>query len=198
MIPRPVQIAFGLIVAAIVTVTPFLYQSYHNSLFRNVREVKEGVLYRSAQLSTQGLKRLIIERKIKTVICLRDGEKKDDQIEESYCLNHGIQFVRLAPQGWWTETDGSVPVEDNLARFREVMKDKRNHPVLLHCFAGIHRTGSYVAIYRMDFEGWSNEKALTELRARGYDTLDSELNVFGYLSNYKAPQTTAIPVSRTK
>ena len=66
------------------------------------------------------------------------------------------------------------------------MKDEKNLPVLLHCFAGTHRTGAYVAVYRMDFEGWSSEKALTELRGLGYITLDEDRDVFEFLSSYEA------------
>jgi len=185
MISRPVQIAFGVAIAALVTITPYAYHSYHTRMYRNFRIVKDGVLYRSAQLPIEGLERIINDYRIKTVICLRAGDKGDDQTEEAYCYSNGIPFVRIPPRSWSYET-GTAPVEEGLAKFREVMTDEKNFPVLLHCFAGTHRTGAYVAVYRMDFEGWSNEQALTELRGLGYVTLDEDRNVFTFLSNYHA------------
>jgi tyrosine-protein phosphatase SIW14 len=197
MIPRPVQIAFGLAIAALVTVTPFLYQSYHARLYRNFRVVKDGVLYRSAQLPRAGLARLVNDYRIKTVVCLRAGDKANDQAEEAYCIANGIRFVRVPPRSWSLD-DGTAPVEEGLATFRDVMKDAKNFPVLLHCFAGTHRTGAYVAVYRMDFEGWSNEKALTELRGLGYVTLDEDRNVFEFLTRYRAVKSSVTPVSFSK
>ncbi|MEI7685899.1 MAG: tyrosine-protein phosphatase [Planctomycetota bacterium] len=198
MIPRSLQFAFGLFIAAFVTVTPFLYQSYHNRTFRNVRVVKDGVLYRSAQLTIPGLQRLVYDYGIKTVVCLRDGTKANDQAEEKYCRENSIQFVRIPPRSWSLRDDGSAAVEQGLDAFREVMKDEKNHPILLHCFAGTHRTGAYVAIYRMDFQGWSNERAMNELRTLGYVTLDEDRNVFEFLSNYRATPSTVTPVSWRK
>jgi protein tyrosine/serine phosphatase len=40
------------------------------------------------------------------------------------------------------------------------MDDPANHPVLVHCFAGVHRTGAHIAIYRMVHDRWPNAKAL--------------------------------------
>lgn len=190
MISRPIQFTLGLTIALFMLVTPFLYQSYHGRMFRNFRVVKDGVVYRSAQLPTGGLARLVNDYRIKTVVCLRDGDKANDQAEESYCHANGIQFVRLMPLEWTRASDGSAPVEANLAKFREIVKNPANHPILLHCFAGTHRTGSYVAVYRMDFEGWSNERAMNELRALGYVTLDSDENVANFLKTYRPVRTT--------
>jgi tyrosine-protein phosphatase SIW14 len=40
--------------------------------------------------------------------------------------------------------------------------------VLLHCKAGLHRTGVLVATYRLEYEGWTPAAALAELRANGF------------------------------
>ena len=37
--------------------------------------------------------------------------------------------------------------------FLAVMDKKENHPVLVHCFAGIHRTGTMCAIFRIEYHG---------------------------------------------
>ena len=65
------------------------------------------------------------------------------------------------------------------------MDNPDNYPVLIHCFAGIHRTGAFCAIYRMEYEGWTNAEAIEELRACGYSNLDDEWDILGYLEQYR-------------
>jgi tyrosine-protein phosphatase SIW14 len=155
---------------------------------RNFRVVRAGVLYRSGQTSLAGLKRLIHDYGIRTVVTLRDahvpGQPPPDQAEEDYCRKEDIHYVRIPPRNWWAPA-GPAPVQVGVDRFLEVMGDPDNHPVLVHCFAGIHRTGAYCAIYRMEFEGWRNDQAIAEVRALGYDNLDNEDDVRGYLEGYR-------------
>ena len=41
-------------------------------------------------------------------------------------------------------------------------------PVLIHCWHGSDRTGAVAAASRMLFENWSSERAITELRTKGF------------------------------
>jgi len=182
-------IASGLIFA-VLTGLPAGYAAYQHTNFRNVRVVKPGVLYRSGQLSQQGLERLVHDHGIKTVISLRDSDSQDvpppDLKEEEFCKAQDIRHVRIAPKSWWPEYDGPAPAEQGIETFLRVMDNPANYPVLLHCFAGIHRTGAMVAVYRMEFDRWTNSESLYELRATGYKNLDRELDVLGYLECYRA------------
>jgi hypothetical protein len=63
------------------------------------------------------------------------------------------------------------------------MRNPANHPVLVHCFAGIHRTGAFCAIYRMEFDHWTNAQAIREMRNLGYT--DDHMDVQAYLENYR-------------
>jgi tyrosine-protein phosphatase SIW14 len=154
---------------------------------RDVRQfhvVKEGVLYRSAQLTLAGLRRVVHDQRVKTVINLRDGRAPADLAEEAWCVSQEIRFVRLLPQSW-DGSDGRAPVDDNVREFLEVVRDPKNYPILVHCFAGVHRTGAYCAIYRMEFEGWSNDLAIAELKAMGYENFANEEDIRGYLEGYR-------------
>jgi tyrosine-protein phosphatase SIW14 len=167
---------------------PVAYALHEHGQMRNFHVVKEGVLYRSGQMSVAGLKQAIYDYDIKTVVSLRDtivpGEPPGDLEEEAYCDKHEINFYRLAPAGWYAE-DGPAPVEAGIRTFKKIMADPANYPVLIHCFAGIHRTGTYVAVYRMEREHWSNARAIAEVKDFGYTTLDDEWDVLGYLEVYQ-------------
>jgi tyrosine-protein phosphatase SIW14 len=183
MVPQSLRLVFGFGIAAFLVGAPFWYHSRVVRDFRNFRVVDDGVLYRSAQLTIPGLRRLVNDYRFKTVICIRDGKTNDDQVEEAFCRDNSIRFVRLAPRNWGP-IDGIVPAEKELVKFFDVMDDKQNYPVLVHCFAGTHRTGAYVAVYRMEYDGWSNDQAIAEIRACGYRTFDGDLDVNEFLRTY--------------
>jgi tyrosine-protein phosphatase SIW14 len=122
-------------------------------------------------------------------VTLRDarveGETPPDQAEEENCRKLDINYLRLRPRRWWAPTPGPVPADANVKQFLTVMDDPGTYPVMIHCFAGIHRTGAYIAIYRMEYDRWDNAAALDELRANGYETLDDEWDVYDYLKDYR-------------
>jgi tyrosine-protein phosphatase SIW14 len=184
---RMVRSGLALLIAALLVGGPIAYACYRNANIRNLRAVHDGVLYRSGQLSLNGLKTVKHDCGIKTVITLRDAASPDlpppDRTEERYCQSAGIKYVRISPRTWWAPS-GFVPAEEGVNLFREVMDDPANYPVLIHCFAGIHRTGAFCAIYRMEYEHWTNDKAIAEMRACGYKDLDDEWDLLGYLEQY--------------
>jgi tyrosine-protein phosphatase SIW14 len=196
--PSLLRVALITIVLVALLGGPWAYLVLHEEATRNFHVVERGVLYRSGQLSLTGFARIVRDHSIRTVISLRDGDQDADQEEEKYCRRWGITHVRVPPRKWWA-SKGPAPAEQGLEVFREVMRDPANHPVLIHCFAGVHRTGAFCAVYRMDFQGWTNEQALAEMRRIGYSTLDGDWDLLTFLEDYRPhPEKTAWPVSRTK
>lgn len=181
---RIIQVAVGSLIVLSLIVSPIVFAARQEAKTRNFRVVRPGVLYRSGQMSQEGLLRIVNDYHIKTVINLRDGLSEKDKAEEAFCKSEDLKFVRIMP-GRWGDEGGSVPVEAGVQRFREIMSDSRNYPVLVHCFAGIHRAGSYSAIYRMEFEHWSNTQAIAEMKACGYTNLDEELDILGFMEQYR-------------
>ena len=178
----------GVCVILVAILVP-AWVGYRSTLaLRNLRVVREGVLYRSGQMTISGLRRAAHDLGIKTVISLRDahhpGEAAPDAKEEAFCSKEEIAFHRIV-LGRWYAADGTTPAEVGVREFREIMADPSNYPVLVHCLAGVHRTGACCAIYRMEQEHWSNERALREMKESGYDTLDDEWDILGYLEIYQ-------------
>jgi protein tyrosine/serine phosphatase len=193
---RLMQYSLGILCVIVVLVLPGAWAVRQQAQTRNLHVVRPGILYRSGQMSREGLLRTLTEYRIRTLINLRDGINSLDRAEEDLCHNESVRFVRILPSQWG-DSGGSVPVEAGVRCFREIMSDPRNYPVLVHCFAGIHRTGAYCAIYRMEQEHWSNAQALTEMRTCGYSTLDEELDILGYLEQYRPawlPKADSSPV----
>lgn len=188
---RVLSVLLGVAFVVLLIVGPVAYAIHdrqHN--LRNFRVVREGVLYRCSQPSQSALKRLVHDYGIRTVISLRDakapGLPVPDRWEQEYCEAEEINFVRLSPQHWeGIDEHSPPPVDENVRQFLEVMNDPRNHPVLVHCFGGVHRTGAYCAIYRMEFEGWPNVRAIDEMKACGYTMLDDEWDIATYMEQYR-------------
>jgi tyrosine-protein phosphatase SIW14 len=188
---RSLQTLFGLAAVALAVAAPVALSARQLHQTRNFRVVRDGVLYRSAQLPLGGLKRVVHDYGIRTVVSLRDSRdpalSPPDLKEEEYCVAQEINYLRLPPLHWEDPANpkGPAPVEPNVAKFLRLMRDPKNYPVLVHCCAGIHRTGAFTAIYRMEFERWTHAEALAEMRACGYWNLDDEWDILGYLERYR-------------
>jgi tyrosine-protein phosphatase SIW14 len=165
---------------------PLAYSWHRQTQFRNFRIVEDGKLYRSGQMSISALQRTVEEYDIRTVINFESTKRERplDAEEAKFCLAHGIRYIRIRPREWSADENGVVPAQTPVDQFLAIMDDASAYPVLIHCFAGMHRTGSYCAIYRMEYQHWSNVEALQELKELGYKNLDEEMDVLGYLEGY--------------
>jgi tyrosine-protein phosphatase SIW14 len=185
------KLFLGLTVVALVTAAPLVYSAHRTNYSRNFRVVEDGVLYRSGQLNKAGLDRVIRELGIKTVVSLRAPGRSDDW-EEGFCQARGLKHVRIPPRVWRPDEKGDVPAEQAVTAFLQVMDDRANYPVLVHCFAGIHRTGTMCAIFRMEFHGWPAERSINEMEQCGFDPADMVEDIEGFLRSYqprrKAPK----------
>ncbi len=188
---RGLQVVLGVAVVLLVAAVPVLYSSHRQVTLRNFHVVEDGVLYRSGQLSPEAFARVLDEYRIKTVVTLRGKRDKDrpfpDEWEAAACETRGARHVRIEPQVWTPDDQGDIPAEHNVERFFEVMRDRRNHPVLVHCFAGIHRTGTMCALYRLEFDRWGEASALAEMHACGFEPEADEGTraIARYLRGYK-------------
>ena len=184
---RITRIVLSVLLFAAIVVVPARYAVARYTYLRNFRVVEDGVLYRSGQLGPDALGRVVHDYQIKTVVSFRTPEPggvAPDIWEEDFCNKLGINYVRI-PYDLWVSLDGGpIPVQKSVDRFLAIMKNKENHPVLVHCFRGVHRTGGFCTVFRMECQQWSNADAIDELRANGYDNLDKEKDILGYMEQY--------------
>ena len=72
-----------------------------------------------------------------------------------------------------------------------VFDDPASYPVLIHCKAGLHRTGCMAAVYRMEYQGWTPRQAVAEMRANGFaatDCTSANDYIYQYVTSYRPGQ----------
>ena len=144
---------------------------------KRLREVVPGRFYRSGQLTAEGLAEVKERFGIKTVLNVQDDYPDPDVArsfwdwrtvkEHELCERLGMRYVVIAPD---LVPRHLVPEHRPAAidQFLALMDDEANYPVLIHCRAGLHRTGVLTAVYRMEYQGWSPAAAFRELKAHGF------------------------------
>jgi tyrosine-protein phosphatase SIW14 len=156
---------------------PFAFFRYQYTQTKRLREVTPGRFYRSGQMTAEGFRETIEKYGIKLVINLQH-ENRDPLLpdrwlgrgkihESELCRELGVKYVVITPDILppGNQLDTEPPA---VAEFLRELDQESNYPILIHCKAGLHRTGRLTAIYRMEKEGWSHGEALRELRAAGY------------------------------
>jgi tyrosine-protein phosphatase SIW14 len=167
-----------LLAAALVIMGAEVY--YHETGPEHFAVVEDGVLYRSALLTPDNLKRVLDRYGIRTVVDLsayNDPKRKSLHEEEARaCRSMGVTWVPLSlpPE--------KPPGEDQISRWLDLMKNPVNHPVLVHCTHGIVRTGMMTAIYEMELKGADSRQTFPELPTFGHDWDD---NIREFILNYK-------------
>jgi tyrosine-protein phosphatase SIW14 len=172
----------GMLVGALVLIVGVAPVVYFRSVYahsKRLRVVVPGRFYRSGQMTAAGFTDAIAKLHIRTVINVQDDVPDPDldrtfwnrhTIKESaLCRQLGVRFVQLSPDLVPHRQAGHKRPE-TIEQFLAIMDDERNYPVLIHCRAGLHRTGCLSAVYRMEYEGWSPEEAYRELKAHGFGT----------------------------
>jgi tyrosine-protein phosphatase SIW14 len=167
----------GLGIAALLTVVPFVYYRAVYTHSKRLREVEPGVLYRSGQMTAEGFTEAVARHHIRTIINLQD-EYPDPEIRTSFFNGHtipeselcnqlGVRYEYLPPD-LLTRRHAAAHRPVAIDRFLELLEDKTIYPVLIHCRAGLHRTGVMTAVYRMRYQGWSPQEAIREIKANGF------------------------------
>ena len=122
----------------------------------NLHPLPEGHWWRSAQLNEARLRQLIADEKIDTVINLRGDhpgrEEFDTETRVTSELNVELYHFRMNSKRF--------PSRQQLLRLLELIEEKRDQRVLVHCFGGADRTSIVAFLYLSHGHHWSRQEAL--------------------------------------
>ena len=193
--PLRTLLALGVVAAVSGTVYAYYRATYGHA--KRLREVTPGRFYRSGQLTAAGFEDAFRKYGIKTVVNLQE-EARDPLLPAGYlgaarereselCARLGVNYVSL--DGGVLEGGSDTTAEPQLLTdYYKVLDDESNYPVLIHCKAGLHRTGFLTAVYRMDREGRPKDDAVRELRGNGFGTFaatGANLYVKRYVEDFR-------------
>ena len=124
----------------------------------NFHRVNER-LYRGAQPKRGGIRRLA-QLGIKTVVNLRADDERS-QAEEQEARAAGLRYFNVP-----FERLGR-PADEQVERVLSIINKPENQPILVHCQRGADRTGAIIAVYHIEHDGWTSERAKAEANRYG-------------------------------
>lgn len=165
---RMIVAAWGLVITLVAWSAWFGFWRHHLKRFD---PVEPGVLYRVAQPTEYGLKHVVRHYQIRSVLSVRledpslyrgwvDFGDPDGERESTYVPQLGTRFVQW-PMGEETYWPWLTPWL--LEEFYRFMDEPANLPVLVHCVGGRHRTGTFVALFQLEYGRRPVEEVLREM-----------------------------------
>jgi len=136
------QLILTLIGIAGITLIGLIGFYYWINYNDNFHTVQDGVVYRSAQMSPEALKKHLESERIQTVINLRGSNPGQEwyRLESSLLSNSGIKLIDIP-------LSSSTRISPDEARTYIDLINNASKPVLVHCLNGSDRTGLISAIY---------------------------------------------------
>jgi tyrosine-protein phosphatase SIW14 len=129
-----------------------------------------AILIRSPQLTAKELAQLHAQEPIKTVLNLRGDQtgKEWFEAERAAVKAMGARWMHLRLSGKRTPLPGQVDA------ILDLLEDPTAWPIVAHCWGGVHRTGLVVALYRIQYEGWTSERAIADMEAHWFNWTTSD------------------------
>lgn len=135
---------------------------------RNFDKVNDH-LYRGGEPSAVGVGELGAMG-IKTIIDLRqkgDGTAAEKDVADEL----KIKYINI-PLG-----ELSAPSNAEMEHILSLLQDNSG-AIFVHCRRGKDRTGTVVACYRIQHDGWNNERALQEAKEHGMSSLERSMRSY--------------------
>jgi protein tyrosine/serine phosphatase len=153
------KILIALVVVVLGITGKYVYDRHIN---HNFMEITEGKVYKSGVIPPDEIADYVKKYKIKSIVDLRFPGTGDDvnNPEIPAELTAEKEAVAKIPGvNYFNNGSDQVPKQENLDSFFKIMDNQDNYPVLIHCYHGIGRAQMYSALYRIEYEGFSNEEA---------------------------------------
>jgi protein tyrosine/serine phosphatase len=157
-------IVFSLLAIVLIFVGKYVYDMNIN---HNFETITDGKVYKSGVIPPDEIESYVKKYKIKSIVDLRFPGTSDlvnnpeipSELTAEKAAVEKIQGVNYFNNG-----SDQVPKPENLESFFKIMDNPDNYPVLIHCYHGVGRAEMYSAIYRIEYENFTNEKARENVR----------------------------------
>jgi protein tyrosine phosphatase (PTP) superfamily phosphohydrolase (DUF442 family) len=149
------QLGVALALVLVASAGGYYYWVHVNHRFLTITE---GQVFKSAEMSPAELKEQVKKYAIRTVIDLRHPGPWTDA-ERQAMQEVGVRYFSIPSH--------QVPTADVVKKFLAVMDETMASPeyqaVLIHCKDGTGRSPLFSSLYRIEYEGWSNEAARNKI-----------------------------------
>lgn len=136
---------------------------------RNFAEVNEH-LYRGGAPTNIGLEELAAMH-VSMIIDLREpGEGTD--FEKQAAKNLGMKYINVPFRPF------SAPSQEQMDQVLSLLVRSDSDRIFVHCRRGKDRTGTVIACYRMQHDGWDKRAALLEARRHGMSFTERGMRSF--------------------
>lgn len=136
---------------------------------RNFGQV-DKTLYRGAEPSALGLQELGAAG-VKIIVDLRESGQATIR-ERQQAEQLGMKYVNVPFPPF------SAPANEQVRTVLQLLLNHGSQPLFLHCRRGKDRTGTMIACYRVQHDGWTNIRALAEANEYGMSRAEREMRSF--------------------
>lgn len=157
-LPRPSAMSRSTSNSSVVSITPTHVTEFPTAPMEG-RPVNFGLVvpgvYRSSYPKKEDYA-FLKDLKLKTIVTLVKKDDPDHELE-SFVAANGIQQAVFNMKG--TKKEPIPPT--TMASILELVLDRKNYPLMIHCNHGKHRTGCVVAVVRK-LSGWGLDRVVDE------------------------------------
>ena len=181
------RIALVVLVVVLVFVGKYVYDVNIN---HNFETITEGKVYKSGVIPPNEIESYVKKHHIKSIVDLRfpgtaDLVNNPEIPQELIAEKEAI--AKIKGVNYFNNGSDQVPKPENLKTFFKIMDNPDNYPVLIHCYHGVGRAEMYSAIYRIEYENWTNEQARKGVRTLvKYSSFDDGKPKGEFLKAYKS------------
>ncbi len=181
------RIGFLTLAVVLIFVGKYVYDMNIN---HNFETITEGKVYKSGVIPPNEIESYVKKYHIKSIVDLRfpgtaDLVNNPEIPQELTAEKEAVS--KIEGVNYFNNGSDQVPKPENLDRFFKIMDNPDNYPVLIHCYHGVGRAEMYSALYRIEYEKWSNEQARKGVRTLiKFSSFDDGTPKGEYLKAYKS------------
>jgi len=136
---------------------------------RNFGQVNDH-LFRGGEPTLQGLQELA-KLHVLLDVDLREGGTATEN-ERRMAESLGIKYINIPLRAL------SPPTPEEIKRILSLISSDDSGAMFVHCRRGKDRTGTVIACYRVEHDGWDNRKAEEEAERYGMSRLERGMRAF--------------------